>query len=123
LFKARTPTAARLYADALAAKPMLIGERYNAACAAALAGTDADKEAAALDERDKARWRRQALDWLRQELEQHRKSLTSGPPEKPWQVQEVLAYWRHDPDLLGILDPARQSAWPKEERTAWAKLW
>ena len=105
LFKLRAPTAARLYSDAIEATPKLVSERYNAACAAALAGTNADTEAAALDEKEKACWRRQALDWLRQKLEQHRKTLASGPVERPWQIQETLAYWRRDPDLVGVLNP------------------
>ena len=62
--------AARFWAEALEADPKLgddrrAGHRYNAACAAALAGCGQGKDADKLDGRERGRLRRQALDWLR----------------------------------------------------------
>lgn len=60
--------AARWYAEAFAAEPSLAGDvaagdRYNAACAAAL------------DETERGKLRRQALDWLKVDLEAWRRLL------------------------------------------------
>jgi hypothetical protein len=43
--------------------------RYNAACAAALAACGQGKDSAKRDAQERARLRRQALDWLREGLE------------------------------------------------------
>jgi hypothetical protein len=43
--------------------------RYNAACAAALAAAGKGEDAAKLDEKECDRWRKQALDWLKAELD------------------------------------------------------
>ncbi len=61
---------ARLYAEAFTAKPappnlLEGGSRCQAACVAALAGCGQGHDAFALDAAERARWRKQALDWLR----------------------------------------------------------
>src|SRR5439155_18913210 len=66
--------AARLYAAAFAAEPraaenMADRHRYTAARAAACAGTTAaGGKDAPTDQEERARWRRQSLDWLRADL-------------------------------------------------------
>src|SRR5262249_7331052 len=64
--------AARLCRDTFAAVPNLaevpMGLRYTAACAAALAACGQGKDSDQLDDEERARWRRQALDWLRKDL-------------------------------------------------------
>ncbi len=62
---------ARFYRDAFAADPRLaerVDARYQAACAAALAGTGQGKDVDKLDDNERASWRRQALDWLKADL-------------------------------------------------------
>jgi hypothetical protein len=64
---------ARLYDESLRADPNLAEDmkaenRYNAACAAALAGAGKGDDKPPLDEKEKTRWRTQALDWLRADL-------------------------------------------------------
>src|SRR5262249_46738850 len=59
--------AARFYEEAFAAQPSLAddpgtGHRYDAACAAALAGCGQGRDAVPLDKGQRARLRRQALD-------------------------------------------------------------
>ena len=71
---------ARLYADALAALPRLADEprnsfRYNAACAAALAGCGRGEDGAKLGDGERARWREQARQWLRADLAVWTKAL------------------------------------------------
>src|SRR5262249_30096661 len=66
--------AARFYEGAFAADPQPLDDlgaahRYNAACAAALAGCGQGKDADKFDGKERARLRRQALDWLRAALE------------------------------------------------------
>jgi hypothetical protein len=75
--------AARLYAEAYAAKDaradLLGGERYNAACAEALAASGKGEGAAKLTEKERAGLRGQALDWLKADLTAWGK-LAEGPP-------------------------------------------
>src|SRR5262249_42911465 len=67
----KTPPAAAagLFAEALAdpqsAEGVKAAHRYNAACAAALAGAGQGEDGAKLDDKERARWRKQAVDWLR----------------------------------------------------------
>src|SRR5262249_60068767 len=68
-YRACYAAAASLYADAFAARPSLAPpNRYNAACAAALAGTGQGKDAARLGGSQRLALRRQALTWLRADL-------------------------------------------------------
>src|SRR5262249_12233360 len=64
-------TAAGLYADALSADPSLArdpshGVRQSAACSAAMAGC-AERADQAQGAEERAKWRRQALAWLRED--------------------------------------------------------
>ncbi|HEY7308480.1 MAG TPA: protein kinase [Gemmataceae bacterium] len=123
LFKLRSPTAARCYAAALTAKPQLTGERYNAARAAALAGTNADKEATALTEPERAAWRKQALDWLRAELAALKKALEANPSQAAGSVYSWLSVWRMEVDLFALRDRLEGSRLPKDEQAAWTAFW
>ena len=82
----RYATASRLWAGALEADPKLADDRqaqhrYNAACAAALAGCGKGKDDPLPDDASKVKLRRQALDWLKAELAAWSKILESGPPQ------------------------------------------
>jgi len=102
--------AARFYGDAFTADPRLArdvpaGTRYNAACSAALAGCGQGKDADGLDDKERARWRRQALQWLRQDLAWWVKALDNGNVQTDAQVLQGLRHWQIDPDLAGLRDP------------------
>jgi serine/threonine-protein kinase len=121
-------TAAGLYAAAFAADPKLAddlkaGHRYNAACYAALAAASQGDDAAQLEDKEKARLRMQALDWLRADLALHTKQLESGQPADRAAALERLRHWQKDSDLAGLRDAAALAPLPAEERAAWAKLW
>ena len=65
--------ASRFYEEAFSAAPGSAGSlsaahRYDAACAAALAGCGRGEDAKDVDDKERARWRQQALDWLRADL-------------------------------------------------------
>jgi serine/threonine-protein kinase len=120
--------AARLYAGAFAADPKLAGDlrrfyRYNAACNAALAGSGQGEDAKQLDNDGRARWRRQALNWLRADLAARARQLESGKPEDRADVQKQLRHWQQDADLAGLRDPAAVAKLPADEQEACKKLW
>src|SRR5262249_19423345 len=67
-------TSARFFTEAFAARAALAedteaGNRYDAACAAALAGCGQGKDPNRPDDAERVRLRRQALDWLKADLE------------------------------------------------------
>jgi tetratricopeptide (TPR) repeat protein len=119
--------AARFFTEALAAHPKLgedpeVQVRYNAACAAALAGCGQGKDAAKLDEAERARLRRQALDWLRADLDAWRRLLANQPDQARPRVQQVLRMWQEDSDFNGVRGDALAKL-PEAERRAWQQLW
>jgi tetratricopeptide (TPR) repeat protein/tRNA A-37 threonylcarbamoyl transferase component Bud32 len=120
--------AVRLYRDAFAAEPKLAedlstGTRYNAACAAALAGTGQGKDAAELAERERARLRQQAFSWLRADLDAWKKKMAIGKPEDRASAKMTLHHWMEDSDLAPLRNAAALVKLPPDERAAWAKLW
>jgi tetratricopeptide (TPR) repeat protein/serine/threonine protein kinase len=120
-------TAARFYAGAFTAEPkraddLRTQDRYNAACAAALAGCSQGADASKLDANERARLRRQALDWLRADLAAWGRLLEKGPhPTRP-AVQQTLRRWQQDPDFAGVRDDALARL-PEAERQVWQQLW
>jgi tetratricopeptide (TPR) repeat protein len=118
---------ARLYEAAFAARPELAEDvskwhRYNAACGAALAAAGQGKDQPPLDDKTRARWRQQALLWLRADLAAHAKQLETGKPEDLSFVEQRLRHWQSDSDLAGLRDPAAGKL-PTPEQQAWRKLW
>src|SRR5262249_14759040 len=99
--------AARFYAEALTRQPALAadlkrGHRYNAACAAALAGCGRGKDAGNLDDQERARLRRQALDWLRAELAGWDKVLQANGAAAAAAVRQKMQHWLQDADFTGV---------------------
>jgi tetratricopeptide (TPR) repeat protein len=119
-------SAARLWAEALAADPaagddLRVGHRYNAACSAALAGCGLGNDAPA-DESARAALRRQALGLLRADLAQRAKRLDADGPGRA----EALLNLEHstrDFDVAGILDADAIARLPVAERTEWQAFW
>jgi serine/threonine-protein kinase len=121
-------TAARFFAAAFAGIPQLAddlkaGYRYNAARAAALAGCGKGEDASKLDDREKARLRNQALDWLRADLVLYRKQLDSGNTAGRAAVAAKMKHWRQEDDLAGVRDKPALAGLPDAERGAWGALW
>ena len=121
--------AARLYREAITASPALIaspenGLRYDAAFAAALAGSGAGEDAAQLTDAERADLRQQARDWLRADLEawcglldRDRDKARSG------HLPQRMQHWLRDPDFNGVRNPDALAKLPEAERQAWQKLW
>jgi tetratricopeptide (TPR) repeat protein len=121
-------TAAGLYADAFAADPKLADDlgaphRYNAACYAALAAAGQGEDAARLDEKERARLRQRALDWLRADLALRGKRLQSGKPTDRAAVHSAMQHWQIDTDLAGLRDKDALDRLPDQEQKAFAQLW
>jgi tetratricopeptide (TPR) repeat protein len=118
----------RLYADAFAADPRLADDlaaahRSYAACSAALAAAGQGEDAGKLDDKEKARLRKQARDRLRADLALRIKQLESGKPADRAAVQQALRHWQQDSDLAGLRDAAALAPLPAEESATCAKLW
>jgi Flp pilus assembly protein TadD len=119
---------ARLWTEAFQAQPKLADDmqaahRYNPACAAARAGCGQGKDDPPLDEATRARWRKQALDWLQADLTAWSKLLASGTPQARQSIPQTLQHWKADPDLAGIRDPAALAKLPEDEQKTCRRLW
>jgi eukaryotic-like serine/threonine-protein kinase len=128
LHKKMTAAAARFAATAFAADAKLAddlqaGHRYNAACYAALAAAGLGEDVAKLDDKERARLRKQALDRLRADLAAYGKLLETGPPPTRALVQRQMRHWQQDTDLAGIRDAAALAKLSADERTAFTQLW
>ena len=113
----------RFWIEAFQAQPnladnMQFQHRYNAACAAALAGCGQGKDEPPLDEAAKARWRKQAIDWLKADLAAWSKILDKGPPQARPFIDKTLQHWKADPDLAGMREEAALGKLPEDEQKA-----
>src|SRR5262249_8029001 len=120
--------AARFYRDAFTAAPELAenvpqGIRYYAACAAARAGCGHGKDAGTLDDKERALWRRQALEWLRQDLTWWGKALDKGKEQTKAEVRPRLRHWRIEGDLAGVRAKDGLAGLADQERAEWESLW
>jgi serine/threonine-protein kinase len=127
-FKQLHAAAARFHAEAFAARPELAaavtaGARFSAARAAVLAGCGQGRDADRLDPEARARWRRQALDWLRQDLTWWDGALAGGDAQAIAHAREWLPRWRTDGTLDGVRARDGLARLPDAERAQWQQLW
>jgi serine/threonine-protein kinase len=120
--------AARQYADAFAHDSKLTEDmrqphRYNAACAAALAGCGLGKNAAKLTEAELTQWRKQAREWLQADLAVWSKKLDGGAAADRVLAHKILMHWRADPDLAGLREPSALDRLSADERNECLALW
>jgi serine/threonine-protein kinase len=119
---------AHFSAQAFAAQPKLAddlrsGDRYNAACSAALAGCGRGEDAAELEDGERARLRQQALDWLRADLKLWTKLVDKAQSQDLAAALKRLRYWQHDPALAGLRDEKALAKLPEAEQQACRQLW
>ena len=124
----RQSASVRLYADAFREDPklaedMIARNRYNAACAAALAAAGTSDEKPPLADEVKNECRKQALAWLEADLAYWTKEADTGKPEAKALLSQTLQDWKHDAELAGIRDEIPLKALPEEEQKAWRTLW
>jgi hypothetical protein len=127
-FKRLYVSAVRFYLDAFDDKPQLAndldaGHRYNAACAAALAGCGQGADTDQLDSKEHARLRRRALDWLRADLTLWGQLLETDPAKVRPIVVPQMQHWQKDSDFVGVRDADALSRLPEAERRDWQQLW
>jgi serine/threonine protein kinase/tetratricopeptide (TPR) repeat protein len=114
-------TAAGFYAKVYAEQSggtHLVGIR-----AAALAGCGKGADASKLNEAQRTRWRRQALDWLQADFAVWKKVLESPSPEARAQARQALRGWLHNLDLVGVREPEDLKHLPEAERDNWRQFW
>jgi serine/threonine protein kinase/Tfp pilus assembly protein PilF len=122
-YRRRFAAAARFYA----AEPRLLDDlshvhRYEAACAAARAG-HGDGDADKLDAAERSRLRKQAIAWLRADLDAVTKLLAAGKDaERPFALIR-LRRWKVDPDLASLRDADQVGKLPDDERALLEGLW
>jgi serine/threonine-protein kinase len=127
-YKRLYAASARFYQEAFTAQPQLAenlkaGHRYNAACAAVLAGCGQGEDAAKLDAKERARLRQQALGWLRADLKLWATDLDSDKLDVRHRVGKVLQHWQRNPALAGVRDEKGLVQLPEAERAAWQQFW
>jgi WD40 repeat protein/tetratricopeptide (TPR) repeat protein len=93
---------------------------HDAARAAALAAAGKGADPPQLDDRTKANFRRQALDWLNAALTA---STRSGAPNARLAAAKTLIHLQHDSDVAGIRDQAALTELPEKEQKAFTRFW
>jgi serine/threonine protein kinase/Flp pilus assembly protein TadD len=127
-FKKLNVAAFRFYADAFVVEPKLQQDlnnqhRYNAACAAALAGCGQGKDADQSDDKERVRLRRRALDWLHADLAAYQQLLDKEPDKVRPVVLQRMQHWQQDKDFAGVRGSEALAKLPEAERQEWQKLW
>jgi hypothetical protein len=127
-YKKLYAASAAWYVEAFAAEPQTANDlkahhRYNAACAAALAGSGKGHDAGKLNDDERARLRRQALDWLRADLAIYAKQLPAANALSRTMLQKQMEHWLRDDDLIALRDAAALARLAADEREAWQQLW
>jgi tetratricopeptide (TPR) repeat protein len=117
-----------LYREAITAQPDVAASpanevRYRAAFAAALAGCGKGEDAAWLTDAERAGFRKQALDWLRADLDAWRGLLEKQPDKARPAVARQMRHWLQDTDFNGVRGPDALARLPEAERQDWQKLW
>jgi hypothetical protein len=118
----------QLRAEALAADPNLVddrrsGHRYNAACAAALAGAGQGNDVPPPDAAARTKLRQQSRDWLKPELLSWTKLLESGNLQAGPAIVRTLTHWKEDSELAGIRDVDALAKLPSDEQKEWRTFW
>jgi hypothetical protein len=75
-----------------------------------------------LGDKERARLRRQALDWLKANLAAWRKLLETDESKAAAHVQQQMQHWLQDVDFAGVRGPDALAKLPEAERQEWRKL-
>ncbi len=126
-YKERFAAAAGFFAAAFAADPgagddLAAGHRSLVARCAALAGAGRGADAPS-GEGERARWRRQALEWLRADLAlwDRRASSTTAPQRLA--ARRALNQWCTHDAFRAVRDEKARGSLPEAERAEWKKFW
>jgi hypothetical protein len=98
--------------------------RYNAACAASLAGAvQRVGRLFDLDESERTRWRKQAIDWLQADLAALKNRSTTGDPAIRAGVSRMLSNWRENSELAALRERTALEKLPLSEQQECQRLW
>ncbi|MBI3409273.1 MAG: tetratricopeptide repeat protein [Planctomycetes bacterium] len=126
-YKQQYATATKLFRRGFDSKPDGKGlaqmHRYDAACAAALAGAGKGEEASKLADEDKTKLRAQARDWLGAELNAVGASAKAAQSRPVLELIARLERWLTEPELTGVRDPRDLAKMAADERAQFEKLW
>ena len=119
---------ARLFAEAIAADPEIEGDRVirprcYGAFLAAWAGSGTTRDDPPPERAERARLRRQALDWLPGELATWRPLLEGGPTAGRRDAAAALRGWMNTHELSGVGEPESLKGLSPEECGAWQDFW
>jgi len=122
--KALNASAARFYGEAFKGDNKLAAaHRLYAARVAAMAGCGQAKDVDWFGNAERSRMRRQALDWLRDELEAVRLFLEREGEKAAPNVAGNMSRLLADPAFAGVRGPEALAKLPEAERQPWEKLW
>lgn len=123
-YKGQKLAAAQLFKQAFTGqKSASTVNGMHAAGAAALAGCGQGIGAADLTEADRARWRRQALNWLRSTAAVWTKQLDSENPQTRARSLRTLRLLRYQVEFAGVRDSAGLAKLPETESISWRQFW
>jgi dipeptidyl aminopeptidase/acylaminoacyl peptidase len=109
------------FEKAIAGDPKLAADGWNryygARCAVLAAGAQGTTD------KERARLRKLALDWLRADVTLRTKQLESSKPADRATASHALRYWQQHNDLAGIRDAAALAKLPADEQQAFTRLW
>jgi hypothetical protein len=88
-----------------------------------MAGSGQGQDADNLDGNERAGLRRQALDWLRADLQAWGRLLDNEPDQVRPRIIEDLKHWLKDTDFAGVRGSEALTRLPETERQAWQQLW
>jgi serine/threonine-protein kinase len=126
--KRLTATAAGFYEAAFSAQGALAddlatADRFDAACAAALAGCGVGEDVAALSGDKRATLRKQALDWLTADYNAWAERHRLAKPGQRTVVVTAVRSWQRNDDLAGVCGEQALARLSADERRAWQTLW
>jgi serine/threonine-protein kinase len=127
-FEGFQSAAVRAYSEVFATEPSLAdnlptGIRFQAARAAALAGCREGKDPDGTSEEHRDLMRRQALDWLRQDLTMCDQQANESNAQAHALIRQRLQNWRSDPALDAVRADDSLAKLPSEERRRWTQFW
>jgi WD40 repeat protein len=112
-----------LWEIAFAADPgRTAGERFEAACAAALTASG-QGNSAPTDAARRSALRHKALDWLRADFDVIAKTLPGASTDVRERSEKLLQRVATDPRLASLRDEAEVAKLPEDERALWRTLW
>jgi Flp pilus assembly protein TadD len=126
-YKGRYRAALQFYTEAFAEQPKLADDlqhqhRYNAACAAALLACGQGQDAGQIDDTERTRLHRQALDWLQADLVAWVQLLDKEPDKIRPVLAKTMQHWQQDKDFASVRGEVLNQL-PEAQRRPWQQLW